>query len=194
MMNVLLICFLFIGLSGCVKKDTEPVYEKSGERTNETDKEEEFDAETYLQELPDQPWDREDIVFNPYSELMNREVWEGFRKDVEEGKKTAVTTARITIEGDPIYMYIEYDGEEFHVIEDTSHDGYGTPATYRFDRKYLYEYHFETEEETNGGKRPFDHYYAFLSDQVYEREEEIGEAMADRERDWVILWAYQNVR
>ena len=197
MMMVFLLCFLIIGLSGCAKKEEEPVIEETEETVNEAEKEEEFDVEKYLRELPDDPWDRKDIVINPFSDLLNREVWEEFRNDAEEGKKTAVIVAPITIEGDPIYMYVEYDGTGFSVTQDISHDAYrgtDTPVTYRYERKYLYEYHFETKEETNGGLRPFDHYIAFLSDQVYENEEEIKEAMANREVDWLTLWAYQNVR
>ncbi len=195
---IFLALFLLIGtMAGCSREENTVIKEETDTETETETVEEPFDPVTYLQELPDDPYDREDILLNILNELKNEDLWEEFHGKIKAGQEAVITIARTTIEGDPIYTYLVSDEEGFTAITDTSHDHFGQAETYTVKRKYLYEFSFERKEETNGGLRPFVYRFAFLSDTVYETEEAIAEDFNTKEandRDWVDLWMTWYVR
>ena len=152
-----------------------------------------FDPAVYLQNLPDHP-DKEDMPVCIYCELRNPGDWDEFAEEVEKGNEADVTFANITIEGDPIYTYLTFDGDRYLAVTDTSHDKFGQPETYYSTRKYLYQIVYETEEETNGGIKPFENHLTVLSDEVFESDEDVIEAFHREGNELVYLWGFSKVK
>ncbi|MFD0716161.1 DUF4362 domain-containing protein [Paenibacillus sp. GCM10027626] len=67
-----------------------------------------------------------DIV-NIHGKLINQDVWEQFAANVKSGAKSEVQVVQYTIEGDPIFNNLSFDGETIRNIYENTHDAYGTP-------------------------------------------------------------------
>ena len=187
---VLTLIAVLLLAAGCSVKKEETVKEPDAAETPETT----FDPVTYLQGLPERLSEEDEIPVCIYCELRNPEKWDEFVEETEQGKDSSVTFANITIEGDPIYTYLTFDGDRYQALTDTSHDKFGVPATYTNEGKYLYQIKVETEEETNGGSRPFEHHLAFLSDQVYDSDQAVYDAYHQGSTDLFYLWGFSKIK
>ena len=65
-------------------------------------------------------------VIERLGQLENEELFEQFLKDIEAHNETILEMTRYTIEGDPIYWSIEYDGEQFAIEIDNREDAFGS--------------------------------------------------------------------
>lgn len=114
---------------------------------------------TWIEELPQEhrpieeirailasyPADYENIiktdcyVISNIEEITNQELYDEFVKNVSEGIADEITIVRFTAEGDPIYKYISYNGEDFYCVEDVSRDEFkGNGDNYiEYTYKYL---------------------------------------------------------
>ena len=52
-------------------------------------------------------------------------AWARFYESVSAGEPACVSFAMLTVEGDPIYCYLDYDGTDFYLLEDSAFDSYG---------------------------------------------------------------------
>ncbi|WBL16973.1 DUF4362 domain-containing protein [Sutcliffiella sp. NC1] len=66
----------------------------------------------------------EDIV-DMHGELENKERFDEFLLNVEQGKEDSIRVVRYTTEGDPILYEYDFDKEAIKVKIDTSRDGFG---------------------------------------------------------------------
>lgn len=81
-----------------------------------------------------------------------QELFDAFIESVNNGKAAEITIVQFTIEGDPIYGYLSYNGDDFYYVEDVSRDEFkGDYADYL---EYSYSYLMNGSDE-NGS-------YAFL--------------------------------
>jgi hypothetical protein len=64
------------------------------------------------------------VVAGP-SGLANVDKLEAFFEDYKSNKKSRITLARYTDEGDPIYVDLDYDGENIMYTYDNSWDAFG---------------------------------------------------------------------
>ncbi|WP_225223840.1 DUF4362 domain-containing protein [Solibacillus merdavium] len=65
-------------------------------------------------------------VIDIHGQLENEELFEQFLKDIEANNETLLEMTRYTIEGDPIYWTIEYDGQQFAIEIDNREDAFGS--------------------------------------------------------------------
>ncbi|WP_051353082.1 DUF4362 domain-containing protein [Thalassobacillus devorans] len=63
-------------------------------------------------------------VVNVHGEIYNLERFEKFLSNVDAGKKDEVRITTYTIEGDPIFYKLEFDGEKIHYTYDNTMDAY----------------------------------------------------------------------
>lgn len=80
------------------------------------------------------------------AELENLEPWREFAERVNKGKPAWVDVVSFTDEGDAIFNYIYYDGNEFLFVEDTTRDRFGTPLITA--EKYTMLFEFNEVSET----------------------------------------------
>jgi len=80
-----------------------------------------------------------DIV-NVHGKLSNLDVWEKFVSNVVAGVRDEVQIVKYTIEGEPIFDNLSFDGETIRHIYDNTHDSYGKPTK-------LYEFCKAIEEK-----------------------------------------------
>lgn len=60
-----------------------------------------------------------------FGEVKNgREAFDSFIFDTRLGHPSELIMVQFTINLDPIYYYIEYDGKKYHIVEDQTSDGY----------------------------------------------------------------------
>lgn len=67
-----------------------------------------------------------DVVFS-FNGAKNLTTWTAFVENVKQGRKDAVQLITYTVEGDPIFYNLDYDGREIRYQYDNTHDGWGTP-------------------------------------------------------------------
>ncbi|MBD8035911.1 DUF4362 domain-containing protein [Solibacillus sp. A46] len=65
-------------------------------------------------------------VIDRHGQIENEELFEQFLKDIEANNETLLELTRYTIEGDPIYWTIEYDGQHFAIEIDNREDAFGS--------------------------------------------------------------------
>ncbi len=87
-----------------------------------------------LKELPDhfaEIAQREDLFAITYgSARVGQELWESFLADVRFGNASQVILTQFTVDEDPIYYFIEYNGDSFHIVVDNTRDGYDEESGY----------------------------------------------------------------
>lgn len=66
-----------------------------------------------------------DIVFKQDAITNNLDKLEGFIVNVENGKEDKIRIVRRTIEGDPIFDTLDYNGENIKYTYDNSQDKFG---------------------------------------------------------------------
>ncbi len=94
-----------------------------------------------LASLPDE-YDEADnfcyAIFNNGT-VQGEEMYEEFIANAENGTAANVIIVRFTDEGDPIYTYLSYDGEEFYCVVDISRDKLkgGTEDYIEYSYKYI---------------------------------------------------------
>lgn len=52
-------------------------------------------------------------------------AWARFYESVSAGEPACVSFAMLTVEGDPVYCYLDYDGTDFYLLKDSAFDSYG---------------------------------------------------------------------
>jgi hypothetical protein len=68
-----------------------------------------------------------DVVSALSGGVLNAERWLSFVGNMEDGERDEVQVVHYTIEGDPIFRNLIYDGHSFRLRYDTTHDAYGAP-------------------------------------------------------------------
>lgn len=61
--------------------------------------------------------------------IENYEAWERFMQSVDEKNPDSVHHVAYTIEGDPLFMDIDFDGQQIHYKYDATHDRFGSSET-----------------------------------------------------------------
>lgn len=74
----------------------------------------------------------DDIVHN-LGGLQNAERFQTFVRNVEDRHEDRIRIIYYTIEGDPIYKELRFDGETIHFMYDTTHDAFGTHRKWKDD-------------------------------------------------------------
>ena len=69
---------------------------------------------------------RGDVVLTPLEDY-NLETFERFLKNFSNKKEDAIRITGYTLEGDPIFRDLHFDGEVIHYSYDNSNDQYGQP-------------------------------------------------------------------
>jgi len=67
-------------------------------------------------------------VVNLHGKYSNMEKWHRFLKNVEQNKEDKVRITQYTIEGDPIFYELVFDGKVIHYTYDNSMDAYGSDS------------------------------------------------------------------
>lgn len=73
---------------------------------------------------PDKAAENGDVV-NLHGNYSNMDRWQHFLKSLEDNQPDHVRITQYTIEGDPIFYELIFDGEEIKYTFDNSMDGYG---------------------------------------------------------------------
>ncbi|MDO3412536.1 DUF4362 domain-containing protein [Saccharibacillus sp. CPCC 101409] len=68
-----------------------------------------------------------DIVSSLRGTVANLDTWQDFVQHIETGQPDSVQRVGYTIEGDPIFDNLNYDGKEIRYVHDNSLDAYGRP-------------------------------------------------------------------
>ncbi|OXS76322.1 hypothetical protein B1B04_04915 [Lysinibacillus sp. KCTC 33748] len=72
---------------------------------------------------PEEAMKNGDVV-NVHGKISNLDKFENFIKNAKKGVKDDVRITMYTIEGDPIFYNLNYDGNEIQYTYDDSQDGY----------------------------------------------------------------------
>ena len=119
------------------KKDTFSEYSESIRQEKEINKEGFMPIEeirTKLKELPDNfavIAQRDDVFAITYgSARVGQQLWEEFLSDIRFETPSEVILTQFTVEEDPIYYFIEYNGDSFHIVVDNTRDGYDDESGY----------------------------------------------------------------
>ncbi len=119
------------------KQDTFDEYSEMLRQEKEVNKEGFLSLEEIrekLKELPDnfaEIAQREDLFAITYgSARVGQELWESFLADSRFGISSQVILTQFTVEEDPIYYFIEYNGNSFHIVVDNTRDGYDEESGY----------------------------------------------------------------
>ena len=67
-----------------------------------------------------------DVVFG-LNHVANRETLDAFLQNVNKGHNDSIQITSYTIEGDPIFFNLDYEGEQIRYQFDNTHDGFGSP-------------------------------------------------------------------
>ncbi|GAB6991103.1 DUF4362 domain-containing protein [Paenibacillus pini] len=78
-----------------------------------------------------------DIIPN-VDNVLNKNRWEAFLQNVKIGQNDSVQVTRYSIEGNPIFYNLDFDGKQVHYQFDATHDAFGTQ-----------ERHFDVCKEIN---------------------------------------------
>ncbi|GIP33541.1 DUF4362 domain-containing protein [Paenibacillus sp. J2TS4] len=76
---------------------------------------------------PEQAVQNGDVV-NVHGKYSNMDKWHQFIKNIEAEKEDKVRITQYTIEGDPIFYELVYDGKTIHYTYDNSMDAFGSDA------------------------------------------------------------------
>lgn len=109
----------------------------------------------------------EEIIVETLMGIENIERLDQFVQSVKNGSKDMVRLIRHTIEGDPIYHDLQYDGQKLKFILDTTEDQYGVGNiyTYECDSIDKTETNTETAYTLQGcPQREGDHFFTILHD------------------------------
>ena len=119
------------------KKDTFSEYSESIRQKKAVNKEGFMPIEEIrvkLKELPDhfaEIAQRDDIFAITYgSARVGQQLWEAFLSDIRFETPSQVILTQFTVEEDPIYYFIEYNGDSFHIVVDSTRDGYDDESGY----------------------------------------------------------------
>ena len=202
MKHILMTAFTaLLFLSACAGKDTQASVQDEPETPPETtitenDQDAAFDPEEYLLSLPDNPLSDDRIMTITFEGIVHKELWDTFYQNSEEGKEADITVCSYTIEGDPVYTWLSYDGIVFHAVTDNSRDHFGIPEMYHTERQYLIVDSFTTEEEINGGIKTFQHLRAYMTDDENRKENSgaTAEGFVYPEDDDYYLWGYSWIK
>lgn len=69
--------------------------------------------------------EKESDILDKYGEIENKERFDQFFKNVQQGKEDAIRIVHYTKEGEAILHDYEFKNNIIHVTEDNSHDHYG---------------------------------------------------------------------
>ena len=119
------------------KKDTFSEYSESIRQEKAVNKEGFMPIEEIrekLKELPDhfaEIAQRDDVFAITYgSARVGQQLWEQFLSDIRFETPSQVILTQFTVEEDPIYYFIEYNGASFHIVVDSTRDGYDDESGY----------------------------------------------------------------
>lgn len=119
------------------KQDTFSEYSEILRKEKEVNKEGFLSLEEVrerLKELPDNFADiaqRDDLFAITYgSARVGQELWEDFLADIRFGTPSQVILTQFTVDEDPIYYFIEYNGDSLHIVVDNTRDGYDEESGY----------------------------------------------------------------
>lgn len=96
--------------------------------------------------------DDKDEVIDRHGQVENRERLNNFIEKVQSNSKDKIRLTRYTIEGDPIYHDLDFDGTKLTLTLDTTEDEYGSGnvTTYECQRISKTELDTETKYELLG--------------------------------------------
>lgn len=82
------------------------------------------------------------LVTSSWADNENKKkVWNDFAGKLSRKEKAVLTTASYTDEGDPIFIYVYFDGAKYYYAFDNSRDKFGTPqAVSLTGYDYMYSY------------------------------------------------------
>jgi Domain of unknown function (DUF4362) len=75
--------------------------------------------------------DRADEVVIGHNAIENADRFHAFSKRVSQKQKDEIRIMQRTIEGDPIYQHVRFDGKEFEYTHDSREDAYGSKEVTR---------------------------------------------------------------
>lgn len=105
-----------------------------------------------LADLPDNYdaiMQRADLFVIRHGKTEQGEVlWEGFTTAVEQGKQTSIVIVQFTTEDDPIYYFLEYNGESYHCVKDYTRDYFSAGEGY--EEGIADTLDIETDEQEDG--------------------------------------------
>lgn len=90
------------------------------------------DEEISTVDNPSQPYPQEeafengDVVVGLEGETKNFDRFEVFLESVDRGRSDEIRITTYTIEGDPIFYNLQYNGEQIVYTYDNTEDGYGS--------------------------------------------------------------------
>ena len=150
------------------------------------------DPHAYLASLKDKPSKEYDVFIVANDGTYNEELLDAFLEKCEKKEDCDLLIARYTIEGDVIYELLVYTGT-YSLYTDNSRDAYGGSDIEDENRKYLYEYTYQREEEYDSGKGIEETRFVFLSDKDLGSDEEVQsefeKMVSKEENDLVIVFS-----
>ena len=69
--------------------------------------------------------EKESDILDKHGEIENKERFDQFLKNVQQGKEDTIRIVHYTKEGDAILHDYEFKNKVIHVTQDNSHDNYG---------------------------------------------------------------------
>lgn len=134
-----------------------------------------YEVKAVLQELPDDfagITKRNDIFAITYGNArQGHALWETFLADTRLGRNAQIIVAQFTVDEDPIYFFLEYNGDSYHVVEDITRDGYDEEfgyveafgkyfkvEDYLEEDAYISEYAYLTDDRTLSYKKVQEYY------------------------------------
>lgn len=71
------------------------------------------------------------VVQKQDGSILNQNLWDEFYQQVQEESPAELVIAHFTTEGDPILIYVSFDGSTFFYVYDTSRDAFGAQPYYQ---------------------------------------------------------------
>ena len=162
-----IVLFLIAAVILCACEKEKPYKETKEEIADKKD------PHAYLASLKDKPSkEDDDILVVSNGGTYHEELLDAFMEKCEKKENCNLVIARYTIEGDAIYELLVYDGI-YSLYSDNSRDAYKGSDIEDENRKYLYQYTYQTEAEYNGSKGIEESRFVFLSDKELRSDEEI---------------------
>ena len=92
-----------------------------------------------------------DVFVNTSSYALRKEKLNDFIESVQRGENKSVDIVTFTIEGDPVLVYIQYNGKNFYCYESFENDSYAAKSARQFNGKnYKYMYLWDIPDEEFG--------------------------------------------
>ena len=92
-----------------------------------------------------------DVFVNTSSYALRKEKLNDFIESVQRGENKSVDIVTFTIEGDPVLVYIQYNGKNFYCYESFENDSYAAKSARQFNEKnYKYMYLWDIPDEEFG--------------------------------------------